>query len=146
MDFFGNGLVAAPQTALFRFQESPQSVTLGKTQNMLTDDQNTVVLLMFLSGVLFLGLNFIAYSIIFPGPPKSKRIGYALMAAAVTAFFSQQEYRALISLGFKPEGALNISLGLSAPVFLLSLVYYRFRKNQIPPKPRSSAKTDKGAP
>ena len=100
---------------------------------MLTKDQNTVILLMFLSGVLFLGLNFVAYSIIFPGPPKSKRIGYTLMVAAVLAFFSQQEYSALISLGFKPEDTRDILLGLSAPVFLTSLVYYRFRKNKIPP-------------
>lgn len=111
---------------------------------MLTDDQNTVVLLMFLSGVLFLGLNFIAYSIIFPGPPKSKRIGYALIAAAIAAFICQQEYSALISLGFKPGDARDILLGLSAPIFLIALVYYRFQRNRAPSKPRSSAKVDKG--
>lgn len=95
------------------------------------ENQNTVIYLMFLSGTLFLGLNFIAYSIIFPGPPGSKRIGYTLIVAAISAFLLQQEFQALISLGFTSEKSGKILLaGFAMPVFLVSLVYYRIKRNR----------------
>jgi len=98
---------------------------------MLTESQNTVIYLMFLNGLLFLGLNFVAFSIIFPGPRGSKRLGYTLIVAALSAFCAQQEFQGLVSMGFAPEKAGQILLaGFVVPVFFLSLVYYRIKKNR----------------
>jgi hypothetical protein len=60
---------------------------------MLTPDQNTIVYLMFLNGILFLGLNFVAFSIVFPGPKGSKRIGYVLIVTVILVVAAQQEYQ-----------------------------------------------------
>ena len=99
---------------------------------MLTQDQNTIIYLMFLNGILFLGLNFIAYSLVFPGPKGSKRIGYVLIVAAVLAFFTQLEYRALLLFDFNPGEVQKILLlGMVIPVFLVSMVYYRIKKNRM---------------
>lgn len=96
---------------------------------MLTQDQNTVLYLMFLNGVLFLSLNCIAWTIVNPGDPKSKRRGYALMLGALSAICLQQEYRSLVALGLAPEYAARLLLGgFVLPVFLFSFVYYRSRK------------------
>ena len=98
---------------------------------MLTQEQNTIIYLMFLNGLLFLGLNNIAWSIITPGEQYSKRRGYALILAAVLALCVQQEYRVLTGLGVSPEKTAKVLLGgFVIPVFLVSLVYYRLRRNK----------------
>ena len=100
-------------------------------KKMLADNQNTVIYLMLLNGLLFLGLNFAAYSIIFPGPPGSRRIGYLLIVAALSALFLQQEFQALFSLGLTSEITSEILIaGFVTPVFFISLVYYRIKKNR----------------
>lgn len=116
---------------------------------MLTQDQNTIVYLMFLNGILFLGLNFIAHSIVFPGPKGSKRIGYALIVAVILAFGVQMEYRSLIHLNFAPEKSQQILLfGFAFPVFLISIVYYRIKKNRLEKsnRPQKSPSEEKHGP
>ncbi len=99
---------------------------------MLTPDQNTIVYLMFLNGILFLGLNFIACSIVFPGPKGSKRIGYVLIVSVILVVSAQQEYQALLYFNITPGDAQNILLfGMIFPVFLISTVYYRIKKNRL---------------
>ena len=95
-------------------------------------NQDTIIYLMFLNGILFLGLNFIAHFIIYPDLSRSsKRLGYTLIISVLSAFFVQQEYRALLSLGFSSQISTNILLGgFIVPVFLISLVYYRIRRNR----------------
>ncbi len=96
---------------------------------MLTTIQSTIVTLMFLNGVLFLGLNFIAYSMVFPGPKGSKRWGYVFITAAALAFIAEQEHRMMVSLDFSGDTTLKVLLfGFAAPVFLGSLGYYRSRR------------------
>jgi hypothetical protein len=96
---------------------------------MLTNIQNTIVTLMFLNGVLFLGLNFIAYSMVFPSPKGSKRWGYVFIAAAALAFIAEQEHRMLMSLEFPyDKSAKVLFFGFALPVFLASLGYYRSRR------------------
>ena len=96
---------------------------------MLTPDQNTIVYLMFLNGILFLGLNFIACSIVFPGPKGSKRIGYVLIVSVILVVSAQQEYQALLYFNFAPDDVQKILLfGMIFPVFLISIVYYRLKK------------------
>ena len=107
----------------------------------MTEAQNTVIYLMFLNGILFLGLNFLAKNILYPSPPGSKRFGYNLIVAVIAAFFIQQEYRALISIEFNPEKASQILLGgFILPIFLISLVYYRIYRNREEKKIRSFKK------
>ena len=97
----------------------------------MTEAQNTIVYLMFLNGILFLALNFLAKNILYPGPHGSKKLGYNLIVAVIAAFFAQQEYRSLISIEFSPENALKILLGgFIIPVFFISLVFYRIRRNR----------------
>ncbi len=105
---------------------------------MLTPDQNTIVYLMFLNGILFLGLNFIAFSMVFPGPKGSKRIGYVLIVSVILVVASQQEYQALLYFNY-PEGDAQkiLLLGMILPVFLISAVYYRLKKNNLEKKQRS---------
>ena len=99
---------------------------------------------MFLNGLLFLGLNFVAYSIIFQGPSGSRRIGYSLVVAAFSSLFLQQEFRALVALGFASESAGKILMaGFVAPVFLIFLVYYRIKKNRKENQTRTFSKTPK---
>ena len=86
---------------------------------------------MFLNGILFLGLNFVAYSIVFPGKKGSKRIGYVLIVTALLAFGIAQEYRLLFDLEFEHAGILKILLGgFVLPIFLISLVYYRIQRSR----------------
>jgi len=111
---------------------------------MLTPSQNQIAALMFLNGLLFLGLNFIACSIIFPGPPGSKRLGYVLIVSVGLAFAVMQEYRMLQALDFPPGTARSLLIGgFVIPVFLVSLVYYRIKKARlsktVPPAPRGSS-------
>ena len=97
----------------------------------MTPEQNTVIYLMALNGLLFLGLNFIAYSLVFPGPRGSKRKGYVLIVAVLLAFLIQQAYQGLSALDFEPVISRGILLGgFVLPVFFISLVYYRLRRNR----------------
>ena len=93
---------------------------------MLTPEQNTVIYLMFLNGILFWGLTCVAEALIIPKNPKSR--GYASILAAILAMCVQQEYRSLIMLGIAPEKTISLLSGFIVPVFLISLVYYRFQK------------------
>jgi hypothetical protein len=112
---------------------------------MLTPDQNTIVYLMFLNGILFLGLNFVAFSIVFPGPKGSKRIGYVLIVTVILVVAAQQEYQSLLYFKFAPSNAQNILLfGMIFPVFLVSTVYYRLKKNHLENKSRPGTKTPRG--
>ena len=99
---------------------------------MLTPEQNAIVYLMFLNGTLFLGLHFIAFSFVNHGGKKSKRIGYALLATVLLVAVVQQEYDVMIQLNFTDENIRKILLvGFVAPVFLLSITYYRIRRSRI---------------
>jgi len=112
---------------------------------MLTPDQNTIVYLMFLNGILFLGLNFIACSLVFPGPKGSKRIGYVLIVTVILVVSTQQEYQSLLYFSFAPDAAQNILLfGMILPVFLISAVYYRLKKNHLEKKSQMKTKTSSG--
>lgn len=112
---------------------------------MLTPDQNTIVYLMFLNGILFLGLNFIACSIVFPGPKGSKRIGYVLIVSVILVVSTQQEYQALLYFNFEPDDVQKILLfGMIFPVFLISTVYYRLKKNHLEKNLRSGKKPSRG--
>jgi hypothetical protein len=99
---------------------------------LLTQAQNQIIFLMFLNGVLSLGLNFIAYSIVFPGPKGSKRIGYLFISCGLIAYLSQLMYQGLIALDY-PSGKINALLmsGFIIPVFFISLAYYRIKRNQM---------------
>ena len=99
---------------------------------MLTQAQNQIIYLMFLNGVLFLGLNFIAHSIIFPGPKGSKRIGYLLITCGLLAYLIQLMYQGLLALDY-PSGRINGLLlsGFVVPVFFISLAYYRIKRNRM---------------
>ncbi len=99
---------------------------------MLTPDQNAIVYLMFLSGILFLGLNFIAFSIINQGGKGSKLIGYALITTVFLIAVIQQEYDVMTQLGFTDGSIRKILLGgFVAPVFLLSIAYYRVKRSRL---------------
>lgn len=104
---------------------------------MLTQEQNIIIYLMLLNGVLFTGLNFIAHTIINPGPKGSKKSGYAFLLAAFLTLCAQQEYRALLQLGFNPETVWRVLAGFIIPVFALHLVFYRSRKKDHTRKPES---------
>ncbi|QPJ62720.1 MAG: hypothetical protein G3M70_12875 [Candidatus Nitronauta litoralis] len=98
---------------------------------MLSPDQKQIVTLMFLNGILFLSLNVIARSIVFPGPRKSKRMGYILILIAVLSMAFTWEYRLMTGMSFSVTWARNILLGgFAVPVFFISLVYYRIMKNR----------------
>ena len=94
---------------------------------------------MFLNGVLLLGLNSVAYSIVFPGPKKSKRLGYMLFLCVLLMIVIQQEYDALINIGFESTETQKILLlGFVVPFFLVPMVFYRMRRNNIEKKSPSS--------
>ncbi len=104
---------------------------------MLTTTQNQIVTLMFLNGVLFLSLNFIARSLVFPARKKSKRMGYTLILIAALSMLVTQEYRLMRGLEFTSAWARNVLLGgFAVPVFFVSLVYFRIRKNRSEPDSR----------
>ena len=102
----------------------------GKT--LLTQAQNQIIYLMFLNGLLFLGLNFIAYSIVFPGPKGSKRIGYMFISCGLLAYLVQQIYQGMIALDYPQENVNGLILsGFVIPIFFVSLFYYRIKRNRI---------------
>ena len=99
---------------------------------MLTPEQNTIVYLMFLNGILFLGLRFIAFSIVYYDIKGSKRIGYTLLTTVFLVALIQQEYQAMIQLSFIDSDIRKILLGgCVAPVFLLSIAYYRMKRSKL---------------
>ena len=99
---------------------------------MLTQAQNQIIYLMFLNGLLFLGLNFIAYSILFPGTKGSKRIGYMFITCGLLAFLVQQLYQGMVALDYPQENVNGLILsGFVVPVFFVSLFYYRIKRNRI---------------
>ncbi|MZG52914.1 MAG: hypothetical protein F3743_12790 [Nitrospinae bacterium] len=99
---------------------------------MLTQVQNQIIYLMFLNGLLFLGLNFIAYSIIFPGPKGSKRKGYMLITCVLMAYLVQQLHQGMIVLDYPQENLSSLILsGFVIPVFFISLFYYRIKRNRM---------------
>ena len=95
---------------------------------MLTLDQNIIIYLMLLNGILFSGANIIAYIMVNPGPRGSKRKGYAFLIAAMLVLCVQQEYRALLQLGLSSASVGKALIGLTVPIFALHLAFYRFRK------------------
>ena len=110
---------------------------------VLTPEQNTIVYLMFLNGILFLGLQFIAFSIVYHGGKGSKRIGYALLITVVLATGIQQEYEVMTQLGFADGHIRKILLGgFVAPVFLLSIAYYRVRRSRLKDKSSRTVNTE----
>ncbi len=87
---------------------------------------------MFLNGIVFLGLNFIAYSIIFPGNKGSKRIGYVLIVSVFLAYSVMQEFLIFTDLGFPRDWIGKIIIGgFVIPVFFISLAYYRIKKSRL---------------
>jgi len=99
---------------------------------LLTQAQNQIIYLMFLNGILFLGLNFIAYSIVFPGPKGSKRIGYLFISCGVMAYLVQQMFKGLLALDYPSSNINGLLLsGFVSPVFFISLFYYRIKRNRI---------------
>ena len=99
---------------------------------VLTPEQNAIVYLMFLNGILFLGLRFIAFSIVYYDSKGSKRIGYALLTTVLLIALIQQEYQAMIQLSFIDSDIRKILLGgCVAPIFLLSIAYYRMKRSRF---------------
>ena len=99
---------------------------------VLTPEQNAIVYLMFLNAILFLGLHFVAFSIVNHAGKGSKRIGYALLITVFLVAVIQQEYEVMAQLGFNDSNIRKILLGgFVAPVFLLSIVYYRVKRPKL---------------
>ena len=99
---------------------------------MLTPEKNAIVYLMFLNGTLFLGLNFVAFSIVNHGDRRSKRIGYALLVIVLLIAVIQQEYDVMIQLSFADDSIRKILLGgFVAPMFLLSIAYHRLKRFRV---------------
>ncbi len=110
---------------------------------MLNPAQNQIVYLMFLNGLLFLGLNFVACVIVFPGDRGSKKRGYALIVTVALVLCITQELDLLMDMKF-PDGPARAILlgGFAAPVFLSSLVYYRIKRNRLEPPPPTESPGD----
>ena len=107
---------------------------------MLTQAQNQIIYLMFLNGILFLGLNFIAYSFVFPGPKGSKRIGYLFIACGLLAYLVQLMYLGLLAFDYPPGKIKSLLLsGFVIPVFFISLAYYRVKRNRLEKDPQPQA-------
>ena len=99
---------------------------------MLTLEQNAIVYLMFLNGILFLGLRFIAFAIVNHESKGSKRIGYALLTTVLLIAVIQQEYQVMTQLNFNDGDIRKILLlGCVAPIFLLSIAYYRMKRSRF---------------
>jgi protein-S-isoprenylcysteine O-methyltransferase Ste14 len=99
---------------------------------VLSPEQNAIVYLMFLNGILFLGLRFIAFTIVNYDSKESKRIGYALLTTVLLIAVIQQQYQAMIQLSFIDSSIRKILLGGGvAPVFLLSISYYRMKRFRL---------------
>ena len=98
----------------------------------MTSEQNTIVYLMFLNGILFLGLRFVAFSIVYYDIKRSKRIGYALLTTVLLIAVIQQEYQAMLQLNFIDSNLRKILLGgCVAPLFLVSVAYYRMKRFRL---------------
>ena len=96
---------------------------------VLTLEQNAIVYLMFLNGILFLGLRFIAFVIVNHESRGSKRIGYALLMTVLLIALIQQEYQVMTQLNFNDGDIRKILLlGCVAPIFLSSIAYYRMKR------------------
>ena len=99
---------------------------------MLNPAQNQIIYLMLLNGLLFLGLNFIACAIVFPGGPGSKKLGYVLITIVALVLCITQELDILIDMEFPAVAVRTVLLGgFAAPVFLISLVYYRIKRSRL---------------
>ncbi|MDH5789855.1 MAG: hypothetical protein OEZ27_04620 [Nitrospinota bacterium] len=99
---------------------------------MLNPTQNQIIYLMLLNGLLFLGLNFVAHAIVFPGGPGSKKLGYLLFTTVALILCITQEMDILIDLKFPASSARTVLVvGFAAPVFLISLVYYRIKRYRL---------------
>jgi protein-S-isoprenylcysteine O-methyltransferase Ste14 len=99
---------------------------------------------MFLGGILFMGLNFIAFVIVNPNRKESKRIGYALFIAVFLVLLIQQEYQAMTQLGFTGDSTREILLGgLVLPVFVISIVYYRVKRSRLEKKQKNPIHPEK---
>ena len=102
---------------------------------------------MFLNGLLFLGLNFIANSIIFPGPKGSKRIGYMFITCGLLAYLAQQLHQGMIALDYPQESVSGLILsGFVIPIFFISLFYYRIKRNRIEKKQESKIEANNDRP
>ena len=102
---------------------------------VLTLEQNAIVYLMFLNGILFLGLRFIAFAIVNHESKGSKRIGYALLTTVLLIAVIQQEYQVMTQLNFNDGDILKILvLGCVAPIFLSSIAYYRMKRFRLESK------------
>lgn len=99
---------------------------------MLNPSQNQIIYLMLLNGLLFLGLNFVAGAIVFPGGRGSKKLGYVLFVVVGLVLCITQELDLLMEMDF-PDGPARVILlgGFAAPVFLVSLVYYRIKRSRM---------------
>jgi hypothetical protein len=107
---------------------------------LLNPTQNQIIYLMFLNGLLFLGLNFVACAIVFPGGPGSKKLGYVLITTVALVLCITQELDILIEMEIPAATARTVLLGgFAAPVFLISLVYYRIKRSRLEPSPRPKA-------
>ena len=96
---------------------------------VLTLEQNAIVYLMFLNGILFLGLRFIAFAIVNHESKGSKRIGYAFLTTVLLIALIQQEYQVMTQLNFNDGDIRKILLlGCVAPIFLSSIAYYRIKR------------------
>ena len=99
---------------------------------VLTLEQNAIVYLMFLNGILFLGLRFIAFAIVNHESKGSKRIGYALLTTVLLIAVIQQEYQVMIQLNFNDGDIRKILLlGCVAPIFLSLIAYYRIKRFRL---------------
>ena len=102
---------------------------------VLTLEQNAIVYLMFLNGILFLGLRFIAFAIVNHESKGSKRIGYALLTTVLLIAVIQQEYQVMTQLNFNAGDTRKILLlGCVAPIFLSSIAYYRMKRFRLESK------------
>ena len=107
-------------------------ISILKETTVLNPAQNQIIYLMFLNGLLFLGLNFVANAIVFPGGPGSKKLGYLLFTIVGLVLCITQEMDILIEMKFPASSASTVLLvGLAAPVFLISLVYYRVKRSRL---------------
>jgi hypothetical protein len=94
--------------------------------------QNQVIYLMFLNGLLFLGLNYVARIIVYPGGRGSKKLGYMLLITVGLVLCITQELDILLEMKFPAETAQAVLLaGFAVPVFLISLVYFRIKRSRI---------------
>jgi len=97
----------------------------------LDPTQNQIIYLMLLNGLLFLGLNFV-HAIVFPGGPGSKKLGYLLFTTVALVLCITQEMDILIEIKFPASSARTVLvIGFAAPVFLISLVYYRIKRYRL---------------